>query len=186
MPPFPRAPWRCHKTKPTLHISATTKPYTSLPIMWHVRFTRRHLRALSYTILLCLIIGFWTIISHERSRDHYLSRDLVGFSSSFEAGEQVLLSPNDIESTCRAHGFAPVKPQTSRRKIYDLVLMSTELDWLEIRLHTLSHCVDYFVIIESPTTFTGKPKPLHLRDNWDLFKDFHHKIIYRISMQLST
>jgi beta-1,4-mannosyl-glycoprotein beta-1,4-N-acetylglucosaminyltransferase len=148
--------------------------------MWPVRYTRRQLRALLYTILLCLVIGLWTIVSHELSRDHYISTDLVDFSSNFEAGGQVLLSPNDIESTCRAHGFAPGKTQTSKRKIYDLVLMSTELDWLEIRLHTLSHYVDYFVIIESPTTFTGKPKPLHLRDNWNLFKEFHHKIIYRI------
>jgi beta-1,4-mannosyl-glycoprotein beta-1,4-N-acetylglucosaminyltransferase len=148
--------------------------------MWTVRGTRRQLRALSYTISLCLIIGLWIIVGHELSRNHYLSTDLIQFSSHFEAGEQALLSPDEVESTCRAHGFTPGNVQTNKRKVYDLVLMSTELDWLEIRLHTLSHYVDYFVIIESPTTFTGKPKPLHLRENWDLFKDFHHMIIYRI------
>lgn len=40
--------------------------------------------------------------------------------------------------------------------------------------------VDYFVIVESLTTFTGKLKPLYLKDNWNLFEDFHHKIIYRV------
>ncbi|THW07035.1 hypothetical protein D6D24_09751 [Aureobasidium pullulans] len=43
-----------------------------------------------------------------------------------------------------------------------------------------SHYVDYFVIIEPPTTFTGRSKPLYLRENWDRFKDFHHMIIYQI------
>ncbi|KAJ9631093.1 hypothetical protein H2203_001624 [Taxawa tesnikishii (nom. ined.)] len=65
-------------------------------------------------------------------------------------------------------------------KVYDLVLLATELDWLEVRLATLASYVDYFVIVESLTTFTGLPKPLYLKDNWHLFKDFHHKIIHRI------
>jgi beta-1,4-mannosyl-glycoprotein beta-1,4-N-acetylglucosaminyltransferase len=145
-----------------------------------MRCTRRQLRAFLYTTSLCLIIGIWIIVGHELSRNHYLSTDLVRFSSNFEADEQALLPPDEIESTCRAHGFTPGNVQINKRKVYDLVLMSTELDWLGIRLHTLSHYVDYFVIIESPTTFTGKSKPLHLRDNWDRFKDFHHMIIYRI------
>ncbi|KAG9725113.1 hypothetical protein KCU73_g13254, partial [Aureobasidium melanogenum] len=96
------------------------------------------------------------------------------------ANEKFTSSPNAIESICRANGFTPLRAQNSKRKIYDLVLMSTELDSLEIRLHTLSNYVDYFVIVESPTTFTGKPKPLYLQDNWNLFSDFHHKIIYRV------
>jgi len=145
-----------------------------------MRCARRQLRVFLYTSSLCLIIGIWIIVGHELSRNHYLSKDLVHSASDFEADGKALLPPNDIESTCRAHGFAPGNVQISKRKVYDLVLMSTELDWLEIRLHTLSHYVDYFVIIESPTTFTGKPKPLHLRENWDRFKDFHHMIIHRV------
>jgi beta-1,4-mannosyl-glycoprotein beta-1,4-N-acetylglucosaminyltransferase len=66
----------------------------------------------------------------------------------------------------------------SRRKIYDLVLVDTELDWLEIRMHELQHQVDYFVILEATSTFTRKPKPLHVKSNFDRFRDFHPKIIY--------
>lgn len=40
--------------------------------------------------------------------------------------------------------------------------------------------MDYFVVVESPTTFTGKPKPLYLKDNWERFQAFHDKIIYRV------
>nr|OQO31632.1 hypothetical protein B0A51_00784 [Rachicladosporium sp. CCFEE 5018] len=67
-----------------------------------------------------------------------------------------------------------------RRKVYDLVMFSTELDWLEIRLNEHRIYVDYFVIIESPTTFSGQPKPLVLKENWDRFKPFHDRIIYRV------
>lgn len=58
-------------------------------------------------------------------------------------------------------------------------MVNTELDWLEIRLNELKNEVDYFVILESATTFTGLPKPLHVRENWARFKDFHNKIILR-------
>lgn len=66
------------------------------------------------------------------------------------------------------------------RKIYDLFLIGTELDWLEIRLHEL-HChVDYFVIVESPRTFTNHPKPLHFKANFQRFAKFAPQIIYRM------
>lgn len=145
-----------------------------------MRWTRRQIRTLSSAALLCLVMGLWVAIDHELSRNHYLSTDLIHLPLKSGKSEKVVLSPSEVERTCHANGFAPAKAQSSQSKVYDLVLMSTELDWLEIRLHTLSDYVDYFVIIESPTTFTGKPKPLHLRKNWDLFKDFHHKIIYRV------
>jgi beta-1,4-mannosyl-glycoprotein beta-1,4-N-acetylglucosaminyltransferase len=66
----------------------------------------------------------------------------------------------------------------SRRKIYDLVLIDTELDWLEIRMHELQHQVDYFVVLEATSTFTRNPKPVHVQSNFDRFQEFHPKIIY--------
>lgn len=145
-----------------------------------MRWSRRQIRTLSSAFFLCLVIGTWVMINHDLTRNHYLSEDLLRIPPRSGTNEKVVLSPNEVEHTCHANGFAPTNLQSKQRKIYDLVLMSTELDWLEIRLHTLSDYVDYFVIIESPTTFTGKPKPLHLQEHWELFKEFHHKIIYRI------
>ncbi|EME78581.1 glycosyltransferase family 17 protein, partial [Pseudocercospora fijiensis CIRAD86] len=66
------------------------------------------------------------------------------------------------------------------RKVYDLFLFSHELDWLEIRLNTMAPYVDYFVIVEAPTTFTGAPKPLYLQGNWTRFSDFHPQIIHNV------
>lgn len=148
--------------------------------MWSIGGTRRQRRWSLFALLSSLAITLCILFKHEVSRNHYLSTDLVHYSPKFEAGEQVLLSPSDAKTMCSIHGFSSETGLKNKRKVYDLTLISTELDWLEIRLHTLARYVDYFVVIESPTTFTGKPKPLHLKENWDLFKDFHHMIIYRV------
>ncbi|KAF2217356.1 glycosyltransferase family 17 protein [Cercospora zeae-maydis SCOH1-5] len=86
-----------------------------------------------------------------------------------------------VESLCRGHNFQPYRAGlTTHRKVYDLFPISHELDWFEIRLHTLAPYVDYFVVVESNTTFTGLQKPLHLQDNWQSFSDFHSKMIHRV------
>lgn len=65
------------------------------------------------------------------------------------------------------------------RKVYDIFIINTELDMLELRLEELHEQVDYFVVVESRTTFVGDEKPLYLRENWDRFQPFHHQIIYK-------
>ena len=55
-----------------------------------------------------------------------------------------------------------------------------ELDVLDIRLHTLNDVVDKFVLIESPYTHRGNPKPLYFAENKDRFKPFLHKIVHLI------
>ena len=62
--------------------------------------------------------------------------------------------------------------------MYELLLINTELDWLEVRLSTLYDHVDYFVIVEAAKTFTGLEKPLLLKDNWEKFAKWHSKILY--------
>jgi beta-1,4-mannosyl-glycoprotein beta-1,4-N-acetylglucosaminyltransferase len=90
-------------------------------------------------------------------------------------------SEEEVAALCRKHKFSPWRQTGQRkRKVYDLFLMSTELDWLEIRLNTLAPYVDYFVIVESPTTFTGMRKPLYLEDNWKNFTKFHDKIFHTV------
>ncbi|TDZ28007.1 hypothetical protein C8035_v003435 [Colletotrichum spinosum] len=81
---------------------------------------------------------------------------------------------------CGHHGYTVFTPENDAgpRKIYDLFMVNTELDWMEIRLNTTYHYVDYFVIVESPKTFTGKPKSLTIKDNWERFKPYHDKLIY--------
>lgn len=87
------------------------------------------------------------------------------------------LSTHDAkQGLCQQHGWTPFKG--SGRRVYDLLMVNTELDWLEIRLNTTYDYVDYFVIVESPKTFTNLDKPLVIKDNLDNFAAYRDKIIY--------
>lgn len=63
-------------------------------------------------------------------------------------------------------------------KIYDCFPFFNELDLLEMRLEELYDVVDFFVLVEAQTTFSGKPKPLYYQKNQDRFRRFADKIIH--------
>ncbi|CAF3755839.1 unnamed protein product [Rotaria socialis] len=60
--------------------------------------------------------------------------------------------------------------------IYDFFIFNNEFDMLEIRLYELYDHVTLFLIAESNQTFSGKSKPLYLKDNWSRFSRYHNKI----------
>jgi hypothetical protein len=62
--------------------------------------------------------------------------------------------------------------------IYDCFPFFNELDLLEIRLTELDPVVDRFVIVESPLTHSGQPKPLYFLENQARFKRWEKKIIH--------
>jgi beta-1,4-mannosyl-glycoprotein beta-1,4-N-acetylglucosaminyltransferase len=63
-------------------------------------------------------------------------------------------------------------------KIYDSFLFFNELDLLEIRLEVLNDHVDYFILSECDTTFSGLPKPFYFEQNKEHFSKFLNKIIH--------
>lgn len=63
-------------------------------------------------------------------------------------------------------------------KIYDCTIFFNELDLLELRLETLDPYVDYFVISECDSTFSGDDKPFNFENNKEKFSKFLDKIIY--------
>lgn len=63
-------------------------------------------------------------------------------------------------------------------KIIDSFIFFNELDLLEIRLNILYDFVDYFVITEADTTFSGNPKKMYYLENKERFKRFESKIVY--------
>jgi beta-1,4-mannosyl-glycoprotein beta-1,4-N-acetylglucosaminyltransferase len=77
------------------------------------------------------------------------------------------------------------RSRAAKRKIYDLLLINTELELLDIRLGQMSPGVDYFVILESDTTFTGQTKPLFVQESWPRFTGYHGQMIRR-TMDLTT
>jgi beta-1,4-mannosyl-glycoprotein beta-1,4-N-acetylglucosaminyltransferase len=65
-------------------------------------------------------------------------------------------------------------------KIVDCFIFYNELDLLNYRLNILNDVVDYFVLVESTHTFTGKEKELYFNENKNLFEKFKHKMIHVI------
>jgi len=47
-----------------------------------------------------------------------------------------------------------------KQKLVDAILFFNELDLVELRFEELYDSVDYFLVVESTKTFTGKPKRL--------------------------
>ena len=62
--------------------------------------------------------------------------------------------------------------------VYDCFLFFNEMDLLDIRLNTLTDCVDYYVVIEATKTFTQNQKPLYFKEHRSRFSSFLDKIIY--------
>jgi len=87
---------------------------------------------------------------------------------------------DQAEELCAGQNFTVFPQRDHHRKVFDLFLMGSELDWLEIRLNELHRQVDYFVIVESAHTFTDNAKPLYFKENFGRFAKFAPQIIYRV------
>jgi beta-1,4-mannosyl-glycoprotein beta-1,4-N-acetylglucosaminyltransferase len=111
--------------------------------------------------------------------------------STYSSVYGVVFSPSDYRSDingfipegpsldeyCERHHWKPFMPRVRHRKIFDLILINTELEWLEIRMGEMASEVDYFIVVESAMTFSDVPKPLYVRENWDRFAPYHQKMI---------
>jgi hypothetical protein len=61
--------------------------------------------------------------------------------------------------------------------LIDAITFGGELDMLEGRLNSID--ADIYVIVEGDLMYANQPKGYLLEDNWDRFKEFHDKIIYK-------
>ena len=140
-------------------------------------FNRRWAKAMVSVTMFTLILLLYYRVSNRKHLRHEINLDAAARSYKLDA--QGFMSLSEAGEYCKAHNWKAYPKRSTHGKIYDLFMINTELDWLEIRLNELKDQVDYFVILESATTFTGLPKPLHLKDNWEHFSAFHGQIIYR-------
>jgi len=77
------------------------------------------------------------------------------------------------------------REEAVKRKVYDLLLINTELEMLDVRLGQMAPSVDYFVILESDRTFTDQAKPQFVQESWDRYEAYHDQMIRR-TMDLTT
>lgn len=120
--------------------------------------------------LLSFILLFWLL--NPGWMDGSTQRRVLKFDLEIDTSD-----PAVQRELCRQHGWTPFK-RAKGRKVYDLIMINTELDWLEIRLNTTYDYVDHFVIVESKKTFTNRDKPLIIKENMDRFAAYRDKIIY--------
>lgn len=97
----------------------------------------------------------------------------------FSLSEKVSLLKK-IKESIRDLIIPTQKKPTTRGKVYDIFTFFNELELLEIRFNILDEYVDYFVIIESTETFSGKPKELIYENNKHLFDKWKDKIIHYV------
>ena len=57
-------------------------------------------------------------------------------------------------------------------KIVDCFIFYNEIDMLLYRLEILNEYIDYFIIVESKYTFTGKEKQLYYNESKHLFEKY--------------
>ncbi len=62
--------------------------------------------------------------------------------------------------------------------IYDCFTYYNEIELLELRLHTLTDVVDFFVIVEADRTFSGQKREFHFAGHRDRLAQFARQIIY--------
>ena len=62
--------------------------------------------------------------------------------------------------------------------LYDTFIYYNEIEMLELRLQTLNHVVDYFVIVEANRTFAGKERAFDFPLHQKLVEAYQAKIIY--------
>ena len=122
-----------------------------------------------------LVVYVWPSEEWQPSPAYAGPRDAL-----IEDGAYGFLPLREARDYCQRRRWEPFATRDQHRKVYDMFLINTELDFFELRLNELDKEVDHFVILESTTTFQMDTKPLYLKDNLAQFKDFQHKIIHRV------
>ena len=95
-------------------------------------------------------------------------------------GHHGFLPLQDAIKFCQHRRWDAYSTRDERRKVYDMFLINTELDWAEIRFNELKDEVDYFVVLESAQSFQEVSKPLYFKDYLAQFQSFKPKIIHQV------
>lgn len=142
--------------------------------------SKRHLRKLLFSLLALIVL--YNLVHIDHSTRRHVESSTYGLTLLKPAEEHTgsFLPLDEAQFVCDTQKFQIFPEREKHRKIYDLFLIGTELDWLEIRLNELHRQVDYFVIVESSRTFTNHPKPLHFKNNFHRFAKFAPQIIYHM------
>lgn len=119
------------------------------------RLISQHFRWLTAFAIFLSLLFIWSIVAKYRHpKERQPSPAFFGPQNTLtENARDGFLSLREARHVCQRRRWEPYATRDRRRKVYDLFLINTELDFLEIRLHELDSEVDYFVILESGMPF---------------------------------
>ncbi|KAL3535887.1 hypothetical protein ACH5RR_004348 [Cinchona calisaya] len=145
----------------------------------HLRLSsRRPPKRLRFIILLTLVLlNTFVIFKHYEKISYFLRPIWDKPPAPFTKLPHYYAENISMGQLCRLHGWTL---RSEPRRVYDGIIFSNELDLLEIRLRELLPYVTKFVILESKTTFTGKPKPLFFEKNQDRFAFAEGKVVHDV------
>eukprot|EP00054_Salpingoeca_dolichothecata_P010195 m.57251 g.57251 ORF g.57251 m.57251 type:complete len:427 (-) comp18856_c1_seq2:64-1344(-) len=137
-----------------------------MPI-WNLRRRKQQTQLFVYGCFVLAGLVCWRLFS-------YREIDLSHGALPCEEYGWITLAKHDDDN-----GGVPEKPlQQRQRRVFDAFTFNSELDILEVRLTELTTVVDKFILVESPTTFSGRKKPLFYEENKVRFTRFAHQIIH--------
>ncbi|KAG0232342.1 hypothetical protein BGX31_005190 [Mortierella sp. GBA43] len=148
-----------------------------------IRFFNHRRQILVLVLLVvftCILLGLYayTYVFIDLG---YLTRPI--WDKSQEHWDQIIVhhyaEGMTLQDRCTAHGWKVRPENETAPKFYDAVIFSVELDMLEIRIREMWDVIDRFVILESNTTFTGRPKNETFKDNRARFAFAESKISYK-------
>ncbi|KAL7134665.1 hypothetical protein ABFS83_11G042200 [Erythranthe nasuta] len=139
---------------------------------------RRSRRKLLFILLLILVpLSIIGIFTHGQKISYFFRPLWDKPPPPFEHLPHYYAENVSTDHLCRLHGWTP---RSEPRRVFDAVIFSNELDLLEIRWRELHRHVHKFVILESNTTFTGIPKPLHFAASRERFAFAEGKIVHSV------
>ena len=112
----------------------------------------------------------------NKSSQELLNEDYHPYDYGYEGKDSTNISDNKYYSKLVKSRMDEV-PDPRRRRLFSFILFNSEFDLLDLYLSEYYNIVDYFVIYESNSTFSGHPKPLYFTrtlletDRYDKYKD---------------
>ena len=70
--------------------------------------------------------------------------------------------------------------KSKTRRLIDCFIFYNEFDMINYRLNILNDVVDFFIIVESTHTFSGREKKMYSNELTELFDKFKDKIVHII------
>ncbi|KAK1307719.1 hypothetical protein QJS10_CPA09g00740 [Acorus calamus] len=134
------------------------------------------LRSIALFVLVFPTFVLLTLLHHARDITYLLRPIWDTPPRSFRALPHYHAHNLSLARLCALHGFG--SPLATPRRVFDAVLFNNEIDLLELRWRELLPHVTAFLLVESNSTFTSRPKPLFFTENQKRFEFAAPKVVY--------